>query len=330
MSVEQKILQMVVEITEQTNSISLAHCVTATLAEMVPIQSVHLVHYSGETSHLIAAITREENNHGQASYHWLPTEEKPISADFDHNMSSSMIKDSGTGLFHCIFPICIDEHTSARFIVVMAQRPNEFQLLIEGFSQIYKNYLIVLRDSERDELTGLMNRKVMEQKLTQSFESSVEGQFDDEYSPRVALVDIDKFKAVNDTFGHLIGDEVLLIFSQQMQQFFNHEEQLFRFGGEEFVVLFPRTKLDDAEKRMEDFRQHIEQYRFPQVSQVTFSGGICSIQSTDFVPSILDHADKALYYAKDNGRNRVCSYQRLKDEGVFADDDISDSDAELF
>ncbi|MCK6261813.1 GGDEF domain-containing protein [Vibrio sp. ZSDE26] len=330
MSVEQKILQLVVEITEQTNSISLAHCVIATLAEMAPIKSIHLFHYIGHHSHLIAAVRREEKLGEEPEFHWLQEQDQELADDFDHEMSETVVEKRAEDEHWCTFPIQIDDTSSARFIIVMTGPPQEFELLINGFCQIYKNYLIILHESERDELTGLYNRKMMEQKLTQSYESLSNGEFNEEYSPRVAILDIDKFKSINDTHGHLIGDEVLLTFSQQMQQYFSGEELLFRFGGEEFVVLFPRTKLNEAEEKLEGFRQHIEQYNFPQVPFVTFSAGLCSVLPTDFIPSILDHADKALYYAKDNGRNKVCNYHQLKQEGIFNDDDDSDSDVELF
>ncbi|OIQ26596.1 GGDEF domain-containing protein [uncultured Vibrio sp.] len=327
MSVEQKILQSVIEITEQTNSISLAHCVIATLAEMIPIQSVHLFHYSGNVAHLTAAVCREVDADGQVNYHWIHEDDKTISMEFDHSLSKSSVEELGDGLHQCTFPIKMDGDSSARFIVSMRNNPKNYLLLMEGFCQIYRNYLTILHESERDELTGLYNRKVLDQKLTLSFDSVADGDFDSEYSPRVAILDIDRFKSVNDTYGHMIGDEVLLIFAQQMQQYFDHEEQLFRFGGEEFVVLFPRTKLSDALERMEGFRKHVEGYDFPQVSNVTFSAGICSVKTSSFVSNILDHADKALYYAKDHGRNQVCSYQWLVND---SDEETGDSDVELF
>ncbi|MGC9402493.1 GGDEF domain-containing protein [Vibrio genomosp. F10 str. 9ZC157] len=330
MNVEKKILDLVVGITEQTNSISLAHCVVATLSEMVPIQSVHLFHYKGEIAQLTAALTRVENSAEQASYEWLSKRDEKVPEDFDHTLSLSVVERDDNGFYRCTFPIRIDENSSARFIVLMDSPPNEYQLLMDGFSQIYKNYLVVLRESEHDPLTGLWNRKMMEQKLNQSFESTVNNQLDDGYASIVSIIDIDNFKDINDTYGHLIGDEVLLVFAQQMQESFSHEENLFRFGGEEFVVLFPRSTLKQAEEKMEKFRQHIESYVFPKVPQVTFSGGICTIKTTDFLTDILDNADKALYYAKDNGRNQVFSYQWLKDEGILIVDDKGDSDVELF
>ncbi|MEZ9233153.1 GGDEF domain-containing protein [Vibrio amylolyticus] len=327
MSAEQKILQSVVEITEQTNSISLAHCVIATLAEMVPIQYVHLFHYSGDTAHLTAAVHRETSVDGQVNYHWLHEDDSKLPIGFDHSLTSSRVEALDEGQFRCVFPIEMDGHSSARFIVTMKSNPQNYLLLMEGFCQIYRNYLAVLRESERDELTGLFNRKVLDQKLNLCFERMAEGDFDGEYAPRVAILDIDRFKNINDTYGHMIGDEVLLIFAQQMQHFFQHDEQLFRFGGEEFVVLFPRAKQSDAEDRMESFRKYIEAYHFPQISNVTFSAGICSVKTTFFVSNILDKADKALYYAKDNGRNQVCSYHQLVND---MDDGDVDSDVELF
>src|SRR5213076_2390666 len=93
----------------------------------------------------------------------------------------------------------------------------------------------------------------------------------------LAVVDIDHFKRVNDKFGHLYGDEVLILIANLLQSSFRAHDRVFRFGGEEFVVLLRSTTLDNARKIIDRFRVNVEAYVFPQVGTVTVSVGFVSI-----------------------------------------------------
>jgi diguanylate cyclase (GGDEF)-like protein len=103
---------------------------------------------------------------------------------------------------------------------------------------------------------------------------------------------------------------------------------VFRFGGEEFVILLRSTSLDAARKIFERFRTNVEQYNFPQVGQVTVSLGFVSI-SAETPVVILGHADQALYYAKTNGRNQVCYYNELVSTGLLHSE-VSNDEVEFF
>ncbi|HLF24652.1 MAG TPA: GGDEF domain-containing protein, partial [Burkholderiales bacterium] len=143
------------------------------------------------------------------------------------------------------------------------------------------------------------------------------------------VVDIDHFKNVNDRYGHLYGDEILLLFSQTMVEAFRGADLLFRVGGEEFVIVLKGVDLERALFVLERFRRTIEEKSFPQVGTITASIGASTITANDLSTSIIDRADKALYYAKSNGRNQVHAYENLVAAGKLTDAK-HDSAAELF
>ncbi|WP_306306215.1 GGDEF domain-containing protein [Methylomonas koyamae] len=119
-----------------------------------------------------------------------------------------------------------------------------------------------------------------------------------EKSSWIAMLDIDNFKRINDTYGHLYGDEVLLVFSQAMEKHFRYNDFLFRFGGEEFVVILNLVNQADAEATFERFRAAIERHRFPISGPVTVSIGLTHIDHLTLPIHLLDRADKALYQPK--------------------------------
>jgi diguanylate cyclase (GGDEF)-like protein len=144
------------------------------------------------------------------------------------------------------------------------------------------------------------------------------------------VLDIDHFKRVNDTFGHLIGDEVLLLLSRLMRTSFRFHDHLYRFGGEEFVVLMRCESEHDAAQAFERLRANVERYTFPQVGRITISVGFTGLRPGDTPQLAFARADKAVYHAKQNGRNRVASHTLLVQQGHLTDEVADNSDAELF
>jgi diguanylate cyclase (GGDEF)-like protein len=142
-------------------------------------------------------------------------------------------------------------------------------------------------------------------------------------------LDIDHFKRVNDNFGHLIGDEVLLLMSRLMRSSFRYQDQLFRFGGEEFVVLMRCTDAEAAGRAIERLRANVERYAFPQVGRITISVGFTELRPSDTPAAAFERADKAVYFAKQNGRNQVHHHAELVASGRLADES-RDSKVELF
>jgi diguanylate cyclase (GGDEF)-like protein len=130
-------------------------------------------------------------------------------------------------------------------------------------------------------------------------------------------MDLDRFKKINDTFGHLHGDEVLMLFSGLMKQSFRATDLLVRYGGEEFVVVLNDTTMANCEMVLDRFREKVAEHWFPEIGHVTVSIGAARIERKRLPAEVLDQADKALYYAKRSGRNRVCIYEKLGKQGLI-------------
>lgn len=198
---------------------------------------------------------------------------------------------------------------------------------------IYHNFLGLINDNQLDTLTGLLNRKTFEVRMERILaDTQYYGHREGEDGQRpsfLAIFDIDHFKRINDHFGHLVGDEVLLLFASLMSKMFRADDPLFRFGGEEFVCVIRNVDLSIAESTINRFREGIQNYSFPQVGQVTVSVGFTQIRPNDLPPSIIDRADDALYYAKNNGRNQTWSYEALLADGKLTPHEIA-GDIELF
>ncbi len=206
---------------------------------------------------------------------------------------------------------------------------------------MYANILEMLDYSECDALTGLWNRKSFDDLFYKAI-SPVEDEGDAAAEPLVekrapstspkfwlAMVDIDHFKLVNDNFGHLIGDEVLLLVAQLLKGSFRAHDRVYRFGGEEFIVVLRCDNHEAAAAALERFRARMEAHDFPQAGRITASVGFTEIVSTDSPSVACDRADKAVYYAKRNGRNQVCSEADLVQRGLLTTEVIV-GDMELF
>lgn len=235
--------------------------------------------------------------------------------------------------------------TRAQNYFLIAVTPKELTKLdlhmIKGLLQIYRNFYEVLSEAQRDPLTGLPNRKTFEEVVQKIYNMRApvtdpvpvdrRARIDNENAEYwLGMADIDNFKRINDTWGHLYGDEVLLLLSQLMQKHFRESDFLFRFGGEEFVIIARAGNEEQAQQAFERFRAVIEDYEFPQVGQVTVSIGVVKMESKTFTTTLLDRADQALYYAKNNGRNRVEFFEELLETGRVKINEIATGEIELF
>lgn len=119
------------------------------------------------------------------------------------------------------------------------------------------------------------------------------------------IFDLDFFKKVNDLYGHLKGDEVLVTVAKTIQNRLRDSDKLFRYGGEEFAVLLAHTNEEDAFKLAEELRSLVEQQNYNIEQPVTISGGVSSVRESDNAQDWIARCDKALYKAKSSGRNRV-------------------------
>lgn len=127
----------------------------------------------------------------------------------------------------------------------------------------------------------------------------------------LGVVDIDHFKKINDNFGHLFGDEVLLRVADLMRQSFRSNDKLFRFGGEEFVVMLRNVAEDHVHSIFDRFRRAVERFEFPRVGHVACSLGFSRIDPRLSPAELLGRADEALYYSKEHGRNQVNGFDEL-------------------
>lgn len=241
--------------------------------------------------------------------------------------------------FHDVFQIH-KTRTQNVFLIITTTAPltslNSY--LVSGMLQIYRNFCDVLREGQTDQLTGLYNRKTFDESINKVFSllPTEEEQFPENRRnerPNVywlVMVDIDHFKSVNDKFGHIFGDEVLVILSQVMMSAFRGDDMIFRFGGEEFVLILRCSDKDGCSIALERFRQTIENRTIPQVGQVTISLGVCRMGREIFSATLLDYADKALYYSKHNGRNQVTFFDDLVAAGLETEQDIEAGEITLF
>ena len=145
------------------------------------------------------------------------------------------------------------------------------------------------------------------------------------------MVDIDHFKKVNDNYGHVCGDEVLLLLAQKLRLYFRSSDLIFRFGGEEFVLVIEPCDFDAMKAKIDQFMELVRQTHFPFVKTMTVSIGMSRISPYDFPITVLEQADKALYYAKENGRDKLCFFEQLIDAELIDEKNSDESnDIDLF
>ena len=157
------------------------------------------------------------------------------------------------------------------------------------------------RLSEPDALTGLPNRRRINKLLTEEIRLCKEG--NSVFS--LLILDIDRFKLVNDTYGHQTGDEVILAIVELLRPLLADIGTLARWGGDELMTLLPGHTLCQAVDVAQAMRTQIEQARFPQNLHITLSIGVTQSGSDDTDITLIRRADMALYMAKDAGRNQV-------------------------
>ena len=174
-----------------------------------------------------------------------------------------------------------------------------------------KSYMIQVDNSLKgivlDGLTGLYNRKYIDTRL----KSDIEDSFEYNEPLSVMMIDIDYFKKVNDTYGHVVGDKILKRFSEILEKCFNNTEKSWigRYGGEEFISVIPNSSKIYANKLAEDLRKEIEKEEFKikdKIIKLTCSIGVYTMENEKLdIDELIEKADLNLYMAKELGRNRV-------------------------
>ncbi|MFC3594473.1 diguanylate cyclase [Novosphingobium piscinae] len=165
------------------------------------------------------------------------------------------------------------------------------------------------RDAEVDHLTGLPNRRAFEAVYDTNYRAA-QAEID---NLSVAFIDIDRFKSVNDTHGHETGDRVLQAVSEVLSRISNDRCHVARHGGEEFVVLFRGKNVDESRAILDQAREQLAARNFinrttdEPIGRITFSGGVADVFAYSEPRLALKAADQALYRAKAEGRNRICT-----------------------
>ncbi|MTJ12671.1 diguanylate cyclase [Anabaena sp. UHCC 0187] len=182
---------------------------------------------------------------------------------------------------------------------------NQLKKMLEEQKELVKS---LEKLANTDSLTGVWNRRYLLNIAEQETQRS--RRYNRPLS--VLMIDIDHFKNVNDTYGHAIGDEVLIIMTETVMKYLRNIDVLGRFGGEEFVALLPETDSQAAVITAERIRVNIEEIKIPiddKLVSITVSIGVGSYQKGDTdIDVLIQRADKALYQAKNQGRNRVIAH----------------------
>ncbi len=160
---------------------------------------------------------------------------------------------------------------------------------------------ILKKQATTDSLTELYNRNYFKRRLHEEMERSKR------YRTPLSIIifDIDKFKDINDTFGHVAGDNVLQILSKLVAKNIRQGDILARWGGEEFIILVPEISVNRCAKIAEKLKRSIASHNFPVDRQITCSFGVASFRDDESMDHLINRADEALYAAKLAGRNRV-------------------------
>lgn len=336
-----QILDSIVKFTSYRDSDSLEMSLLMTLSELTNCAGIQLFrcyeHFGEHQISLVLALDHENEND---ELRWQGGE--PVASPPEGLLQA--LQDEQGVLFRqeerddLWLAFAIKDHEKACLHISAPSLSHEHQVLLDAFARIYANYNVILQQSERDKLTGLLNRNSLDRRLTglleqQEFEhhfgqaATSKRQLSEDDKPWLALLDIDHFKRINDSFGHICGDEVLLKMAQLMSSFFRATDLLFRYGGEEFLIVLEPIPADAAYTKLEAFRQKVSVTDFPLVGNITLSIGFTEASRNEFSQSIIERADRALYFAKDNGRNATYRFESLLQTGALnATSDSGDID----
>ncbi|MGD0958466.1 MAG: GGDEF domain-containing protein [Methylomonas sp.] len=244
-----------------------------------------------------------------------PEEDFDLLREIQTTLEFNPSKPDSKGLYTQVLASIRDVSGPDRAILLYGEFDASALELIASSIVLYRNQVALHDAKERDPLTKLPNRQSFEARIQQVGEHFRSRPLTDKVldkSSWIAMLDLDHFKRINDNYGHMQGDQVLLIFSRLLEKYFRYNDFLFRFGGEEFVVILNLVNQADANGTFQRFREGVAAYKFPVPEQISVSIGAAHIDGGVAPEVLLDRADQALYASKKSGRNRLTIYESLE------------------
>jgi len=286
---------------------------------------VDTMRYLHETEeHVISEVNsiQETYNENKEFAQNLSMNMERISQDFDEVQDLETLKKEVMGTISNINK-CIDEKSELD-MQQMKDKENKLKSLGSRINDITKEADEIKKKAEKleqeslhDELTGVNNRKAYDNKVTET----IAGLKRYNVPSSLILCDIDHFKRINDTYGHIVGDLVLKKFIALVNEKLRATDFLARYGGEEFTIILPHIPLDKARAAAESIREHIYKSVFSYKENeilLTISIGVSTFRKDDTASSVFERADRALYLAKHSGRNIVKTEEEvLQDSDTY-------------
>jgi len=329
-----RLLRHLEAMTSHRDTALLDTSVLTSLRDLLQVEDIRLYDLAHKGDRILYALTTWCDQAGVHSRHatlvdddYTPLACHPQIAACVATSAPCLVPDDDHHL-HQFLPIFIDRQIVGCCEINYLTPPSRHKKdLAKGILSLYRNYLTLLEDSQTDTLTGLPNRKTFERNLARLLirgdnprRANGRGQERRHKAGEenwLVIIDLDHFKQINDRFGHLYGDEVLVLLADLMRKTFRQHDRLFRFGGDEFVVLLRHVSYDNARNTLERLRRQVASHVLPEVGPLTATCGFAMIRPEDTPVTVLGHADDALYYAKEQGRDQVQCYERLLDSGLL-------------
>ncbi len=339
-----QLLDNLVEITHHLESKRIKSHYFASLKSYCEADRLWLykIHYYN-SGYEIQLIAREQGQKIEINENSLKTEKvpeflKPAFIDMIKNKQTITLKPDNDKISEpfILYP-ALNSSDNVYIVLVLASPGHSPRRahLIHSLHKIYCSYIELLDKSQRDKLTNLLNRETLHDEITnilinvaeQKARDLLKDQEQQKYDSRnytenpqfwLGVLDIDYFKKINDTYGHLYGDEILIMVAQLLQKNLRDFDLVFRYGGEEFVILLYAANPKEAREAFNRIRLTIKKHRFAKIDTLTVSIGAVMIKDQTTSSTVISQADTALYYSKEHGRDQVNCYQDLLESGVIA------------
>ncbi len=344
-----ELIQSLVTLTRQRDKAFLEECLLSGMMDLLHAEELSLTH----NIHTVDGYSVDKVSRvGNPQQHLITPREYCLECPQEvtsciESDPASCLQSLDNGLIRLLLPVQTGEERYGVLSIVASKLSEEDRQTVVGMLRIFENIYTIIHDSETDTLTGLLNRKTFDKRIIQILTGEKNQQPETANTVTrlvnnerresgamgscwIGVIDIDHFKRINDGYGHLYGDEVLLLLAQLMRKSFRDSDLLFRYGGEEFVVILVATSEENAIAVLERFRHTVSGHSFAQIDKVTISIGLSQAGLGDMVSDVFDRADKALYYAKENGRDQLGFYEQLVEAGKLEPEVAEAGDLELF